>query len=539
MNPKPFYDHYRENGFIFSKSILTRYCLSLFSKPFVILSGISGTGKTKIAQLFNVLNEDKDLVSKQVEDVSSKLKNNFIILNITKGLLENDGRANFKFSDIDVIYEPDEIIDIKAQIAKAKSKGGNDNITEPIKIKILEEGVIKYIATLYLQRASSPLLRLRFKAKTTDPVFYNSMPDLQKKYKVGDVLKLVKTGIREFTIETNNDPLVVEANRIMDSKEATLIDNKLFVSVKSNWTDSSEIFGYYNILNEKYQMTDILRFMLRAQETPKRPFFLILDEMNLSRIEHYFSDYLSSLESRHWEDGVLKQEPISLHNFSSYVDSDDDYFDIIPNKLLLPTNLYVTGTVNIDESTYSFSPKVLDRANVIEFNEVNLNNYTQKEEESIEKFVLAKFPDFGEAVHAGRQDYIDAPEAFGETIAKLIEILQPYNLHFGYRAINEMALFINNVSAYVSNEKEIIEQAIDFQVSQKILPKFSGAFGKLDEPIRKLINFLASEEFGSDKININTIKVIDVTISKYPVSLSKLISMYKSLLFNGFVSYLG
>lgn len=541
MNPQPFYDHYKENGFIFSKSVLTRYCLSLYTKPFVILSGISGTGKTKIAQLFNVIEENEGEINERVEEATQKLDKKYVILNITNGLLYKDVRANFKISDLESFFEPDEIDDVYTKIQIAKDRGGDNNIDVSTMISIKEPDGFTYNVEIYLQRPNNVLVRARFKSRVKALEPYNYQSELKKRYEVGDVLKLVKTGPKEFEIESINNELVKEINEVIELQESKLIENKLFISVKSNWTDASEVFGYYNILNDQYQMTDILKFIMKAQEYPKIPFFLILDEMNLSRIEHYFSDYLSSLESRHYEDGILKQEPITLHNFSSYVNSNDDYYDLIPNKIELPINLYITGTVNIDETTYTFSPKVLDRANVIEFNLVNLDTYSTEEEEEDpnDTFVLTDFPHFGEATHASRNDLINTPPIFEKFIGELIDILQPYNLHFGYRVINEMALFLNNSIKYIADDEATITQSIDFQISQKVLPKFSGAFGKLDEPLRKLISFLANEDLDYTSINIDILSKIEVEKSSYPISLAKLISMYKSLSFNGFVSYLG
>src|SRR5690606_16709188 len=154
----------------------------------------------------------------------------------------------------------------------------------------------------------------------------------------------------------------------------------------SNWTDSTELFGYYSVLEEKYVLTPLLKFLLTARDYPEKPFFLILDEMNLSKVEHYFSDFLSCLESRIMkENGRIEQEALKLHNYSGYIETSDIYYDLVPEKLDLPLNLYVTGTVNIDETTYAFSPKVLDRANVIEFNEVSVSRYTEPDSEDVFK----------------------------------------------------------------------------------------------------------------------------------------------------------
>ena len=124
-----------------------------------------------------------------------------------------------------------------------------------------------------------------------------------------------------------------------------------FVPVGADWTNREPLLGYPSALdNNAYIMPEsgVLQIILEAEKNPDKPYFLILDEMNLSYVERYFADFLSGMESK---------KEISLWNGN----------DEIPAKVLLPKNLFITGTINVDETTYMFSPKVLDRANVIEF----------------------------------------------------------------------------------------------------------------------------------------------------------------------------
>jgi hypothetical protein len=179
---------------------------------------------------------------------------------------------------------------------------------------------------------------------------------------------------------------------------------KAFVAVGSDWTDNRHVLGFANTLRSEehevegesviapvYQSTEILKLILKAKDAPELPHFLILDEMNLSHVERYFSDFLAHLET--------PDEPMRLHhlekclihieenhqsvpeneseNISDSVDADEDVgstsppqnagkWRLLDQTIKLPPNLFVIGTVNVDETTYMFSPKVLDRANVIE-----------------------------------------------------------------------------------------------------------------------------------------------------------------------------
>src|SRR5687768_6800173 len=128
MSAEAFFDHYKSNGFNFSKKVLSTYCLSLYTKPFVILSGISGTGKTKIAHLFNSFEEAQ---SKELSKSTSNNLDDYIIMNVTAGARNGDGRANLKYSDVDKIFEPNEIDIINKRIAELIKLGVDNNITEP------------------------------------------------------------------------------------------------------------------------------------------------------------------------------------------------------------------------------------------------------------------------------------------------------------------------------------------------------------------------------------------------------------------------
>ena len=123
------------------------------------------------------------------------------------------------------------------------------------------------------------------------------------------------------------------------------------VSIGADWTNREPLLGYPNALKEnEYVLPEsgVLQLLKRANEDPSKPYFLILDEMNLSVVERYFADFLSAMESG---------EKIKLW------DGNED----VPAEIPLPKNVFIIGTINVDETTYMFSPKVLDRANVIEF----------------------------------------------------------------------------------------------------------------------------------------------------------------------------
>jgi 5-methylcytosine-specific restriction endonuclease McrBC GTP-binding regulatory subunit McrB len=260
-----------------------------------------------------------------------------------------------------------------------------------------------------------------------------------------------------------------------------------FVPVRPDWMDNKGMLGYYNILDEKYHSTKILDLLIEAKANPEKPYFVILDEMNLAKVEHYFSDFLSILESRTADnpDG----EEITLHPREQDIPSTKGADHTIPNSIHIPRNVFFAGTVNIDESTYMFSPKVLDRANVIEFNDVDLGAYEtgHSDDKNIalkDPNVLNLFFDKKQPPFCRKNDYeeylvLEEVKKSGKNyLQELLNILRKYNLHFGYRVANELGRFMVIAHSEIDNFK--LNDAFDIQMMQKILPKFHGTKAKLE-----------------------------------------------------------
>lgn len=282
-----------------------------------------------------------------------------------------------------------------------------------------------------------------------------------------------------------------------DEDEAAKEKRKAFIPVRPDWMDNKGLLGFYNILDQKYHSTPFLDRIINARANPNKSHFVILDEMNLAKIEYYFSDFLSIMESRTADnpDG----EKIHLHSLAEAETPDGRN---IPNKIHIPRNLFFTGTVNVDETTYMFSPKVLDRANVIEFNEVNLEGYSSSNFGEI-SFSLAnpdvrnKLMDSATSPFCSRADYSRFREIIGDEanpIENLLNLLKKYNLHFGYRVVNEISRFVW-LSKDLLGAPFNLNAAMDIQILQKILPKFHGTRGKLEEPLKNLHTFCETEQF--------------------------------------------
>ncbi len=296
------------------------------------------------------------------------------------------------------------------------------------------------------------------------------------------------------------------------------------VPVGADWTNREPLLGYPNSLKANHYVkpdTGVLDILLRAHENylvnkkelaKCTPFFLILDEMNLSHVERYFADFLSTMESG---------DEIKLYSGSerfAELDADDKPIinSKIPNKIILPKNLFIIGTVNIDETTYMFSPKVLDRANTIEFRitrEEMVSFYETTKPLDMDA-LEAKGKDqalFFMALAAGNNITVDRSKHKGTFVA-FFETLQVAGAEFGYRTANEMTVLVSYLSHFGMSESD----AYDVAIMQKLLPKLHGSRSKLNKVLPTLIALCKD---------------------KYPISLEKLERMKKNAEENGFASY--
>jgi 5-methylcytosine-specific restriction endonuclease McrBC GTP-binding regulatory subunit McrB len=310
-----------------------------------------------------------------------------------------------------------------------------------------------------------------------------------------------------------------------------------FISVRPDWTDNRGLLGYYNVLDERYHTTRLLELLLDASGEPAKPFFVILDEMNLAKVEHYFSDFLSILESR--TSNNPKGEAIPLHPLKKVhaVNGRE-----IPKEIYVPANVFFSGTVNVDESTYMFSPKVLDRANVIEFNEVDLRAYAgesvsqQKNFSLLNGNALEKFfalSDISE--FCSKSDYLDLNSDARQYVNDISDILKQYNLHFGYRVANELGRFVNLALQEV--DKSCLDDAFDIQVLQKILPKMHGTRAKLEEPMQQVLGFCHGEDTSFSEDLVETASAKPETF-RFPRSAHKIARMLKQLSVQGYAGFI-
>jgi len=281
-------------------------------------------------------------------------------------------------------------------------------------------------------------------------------------------------------------------NEGSEEYEAQKPRNFEMVQVKPNWHDSSELIGYVSRIDGvRYVVGPFLKFMVKAIQDPDTPYFLCLDEMNLAPVEQYFAEYLSVIESRKLQDdGTIVTDPIvdysNTEEYKSLIDQlfpDDDSLrekyltEDGGKRLSIPQNLIVVGTVNMDETTFSFSRKVLDRAMTIEMNEVDLKGGLDSRHEKIGKLGAAEL--IGNAIE-GVDVYEQYQKACDIAIAYLKSInekLEGTPFKIAYRTRNEVLLYVVNNLPYQKEDETksfVAARALDEITNMKILSRIEG-----------------------------------------------------------------
>lgn len=326
------------------------------------------------------------------------------------------------------------------------------------------------------------------------------------------------------------------------------------IQVKPNWHDSSELIGYVSRLGDEptFIAGDFLKFVVRAWENESTPYFLCLDEMNLAPVEQYFAEYLSVVESRKRnETGKVVTDPILKPEFEKerngehaefvpqawykklidelLVDCSDSQKDVLKQQFIdegitIPQNLIIVGTVNMDETTFSFSRKVLDRAMTIEMNEVDLYGGLTFRHEQIGKL---NFEDLvGDKVE-GVDVYHENQEVCNQAILYLQEInavLEGTPFKIAYRTRNEFLLYVVNNLPYRKNsqglemtQNEVVARALDEITSMKILSRIEGDEEKVKAELlvslKKVVSKMLPENMRDSSVSLAKLDEMEKKLS--------------------------
>ena len=300
------------------------------------------------------------------------------------------------------------------------------------------------------------------------------------------------------------------------------------VPVRPDWSDSSDLLGHID-LNGNFVPGAIYDFVKSAMDNKEKPYFLCLDEMNLARVEYYFSDFLSIIETRDMDsNGNISSEVL----YSNKALSESE-------KLNLPENLYIIGTVNMDETTFPFSRKVLDRANTIEFSYVNLNvdtfeSFGETNQLDLDnEFLKSKY-----LLLAHCKDELDYVRTRADELQKINEILQKADAHIGYRVRDEIIFYLlNNKESKLIDENE----AFDNELMQKILPRIQGSSEVIKNMLCNLFEVCFNEPSKVQTESDNTFELMykqcEAEDCKYKHSARKIAFMVRRFEEDGFTSY--
>lgn len=567
-------DFFNSKGYNFPDHLTAQFYTALKTKGFVILSGLSGTGKTKIALEF------VNLLKYRLPEAMGASGKNFNFKEEIKKIRETIEQKGFA-------------VDAWDYVGKIKSLNppfilwqyNSDPKSEKYQRVVMGVVITDYRETTHDELPENWKERLTWHEDVYGSGFLEGRIEFKKLFiKIEDVWEIdepisnfidVEAGKQLFTTDASGMKRGFKIVRCKDYENIvpSKLKNYIFLSVRPDWRDSKPLLGYYNPLDKKYYKTPLLELILRAIKDYKQnkekamPYFVILDEMNLAHVEYYFADFLSVLESGRDEDGFTR-ESIKLHNDNKVEEEQG-----IPKEIRLPPNIYIIGTVNVDETTYMFSPKVLDRAFTIEFHDVDLSNYLPSEikpEEGIDfsdlrERIIEDLRNNGKFLtYADKAIIKDAlqklPSQYWEILQKLNKALEPYDLHFGYRVVDEIALFFKN--AKESQEKGIIsfeseDEIFDSALFMKILPKFHGNRKKLEKPllivlkvakygdiddndIEKSTNDLFEELLGDRKKDISEIIIKELNNLenyRFKHTAKKVLRMLRQLYEVGFTSF--
>lgn len=297
--------------------------------------------------------------------------------------------------------------------------------------------------------------------------------------------------------------MTCNADQLRSEKDETP-GNYCMVAVKPNWHDSSELLGYRSAISEshEYVTPDFIKFILRAHAFPKTPFFVCLDEMNLAPVEQYFAEFLSACESiRKNKEGDWVSDPLiqpgefdkNVANLAPDYSLPDACIKRINERgLYIPHNLFVVGTVNMDDTTHQFSRKVLDRAMTLMMDDVDFGTLQDAQYEKLTNDLLMNGDDIKKFIDRGEFEGKDLEKDFKELLGKLQTALKESPFAIGYRFAIESVLYRKALALLGIEVAALDATAADHMALMKILPRITGTLEERDAVLKNLADFFGA-----------------------------------------------
>lgn len=256
----------------------------------------------------------------------------------------------------------------------------------------------------------------------------------------------------------------------------------LRLPVRPNWSDDHYLLGYFNTITNKYMTAPAVEFLLEANADEENLYLFCLDEMNLAHVEYYFSQFLSAMEEKpgeRWITLLSKSEQAQMKGDGAAFSELDVQLQET-GRVQIPNNFFVTGTINVDETTQPISDKVMDRANTLEFFRVDLDKIPSPGK------TPAPFELSTSTWRSYQKTNVDA--RFRSEIIAISQILNKADLGLGYRVLHEIEL-------YLANSADLLDPlvAFDLQVKQRILPRVRGSVF-IREMLDELQKFLVDQK---------------------------------------------
>ena len=537
------------------------YIVYLFSHPIekVYLAlgfGVENKKKEYINQSLNWIEEIKKDINQVKLLIPEEYKNEFETDNSNVNLGDGDKAEDYKAGIIlykeysldkfpaNEIIEADYVNMMKAYKSYIDNKKGHspkEGVNQEEAQKAIEEPQEPPIEETY----NPEIIQKELDEKKYDPFSIDNVDA----YIRGKGFSFSKDVLQNYYISLRSKPFVILAG-ISGTGKSQIV--KLFadainakyklIPVRPDWTDSSDIFGHLNLQGNQFINDSVIKFILEANRNLNKPYFLCLDEMNLARVEYYFADFLSIIETRHWDNKHqhIVSDPLVQDIFDQYksVHREED-----ATSIYISDNLYVIGTVNMDESTFPFSKKVLDRANTIEFNEVDISIASDFWEQNNENN-----PPINVSNSDLRSKYLlpidissddhEQSERICTELKTINDILSKANLNIGYRVRNEILFYC----LYMPRDNNTdFKPALDKAIMQKLLPRIQGSGKQLKDMLRILLCHFCGISSNDEIIGMSD-QDFDEMINanetqNYAISCKKLKEMLRRLKDDGYTAF--
>lgn len=558
FNENDLRKYFDEKGFYYPNELLFNFCMSLITKPFVILTGISGSGKSKIAELF-------------AQFFNSLEVPNYTLIPVKPNW--RDSKSLFGYHNtIDNSYYITPAVKLFIKALHFPSVPFF-LILDEMNIARVEHYFADYLSLIESRRIENSDI-----ANCDIPL--QSIFSFQKGRSLSEAIILAAFDIGKIDEE-------LEIAEYRNNRFSVLWNEQFFNGDPKNWTPQ-----FRTELNQGDGRLAHRVFEGGSGKYRLKP-LAEMSEVDRKKVQELKDEYLEI--SRYGS--CIVQDNMVLHNSTRCLGANGDNCDcvscpysnaekykcsklynektdsfLVPPEIPIPLNLFTIGTVNIDETTYMFSPKILDRSNVIEFNDVDfagLYTLNAKQLQIInsqygtivdDNFFFengSELPKF--KISIPNKDNVNRisqcwPEQL-EVLLSIFVVLKRYNIHFGYRVMNEISMYLCNVMEYTSYSDAPV-RALDNQILQKVLPKMHGAYDKIWNPLIEILGNLLinikelkaenAEDLIEELSSMANIEFDGLRLSgtdaasifKYPKSALKILNMLYDLATTGFAAFI-